>query len=192
MLKLSVADLRFPKSSWEPDVLVITLRDAKNRASLGRLQFGMVRDPALVRWTRWLVDGAEKEIKLWPGSYAKFCKLFARTLCRLGLDRLRLTPGCLRPGAATRAFIDGCSIADLKYRGRWRAESSLEVYIQEAMCHLTASDLTDAEHHGISNLILASTPQWDQPPALPASAFFHRDAQWRGLTLAKRRLRKTS
>ena len=185
ILKLTVGDVRLPKSTYEPRVAVIRLRDTKNRASLGRFQFCMVEDNGLVSWIEWLVSGNVPETRLWPGGAEKFSKLFRAALTALGLARLPLTPGCLRPGGATRLFLAGVAISHLKYKGRWRVESSLEVYVQEAMCHLATTELTDDEHTYIALLLQASSRQWLAPPSHPWPVFFSRSAQWRGRKLAQ-------
>ena len=60
-------------------------------------------------------------------------------------------------------------------------ESSLEVYIQEAMSHLCVCELDDREFEALSSLITAGSAQWIQPPSHPATHFFDRRAQWRGI-----------
>ena len=186
ILKLTVADVRLPRSQYEPRVVVIRLRDTKNRASLGRFQFCMVEDPGLVSWIEWIVAGCDPQTRLWPGTATKFRKTFDLVLRCLGLARLRLTPGCLRPGGATRLFLSGLSVNQLKYKGRWRVESSLEVYVQEAMCHLAATELSDDEHMSVVALLEASLRQWSAPPSVPWSVYFSRSAQWRARQLLPR------
>ena len=136
ILKLVLGDVRLPNTRWEPEVAILRLRDPKNRASLGRFQFALVKDPGLVRWLAWLIADCPPDANLWAGDPRRFTLRFRSTMLHLGLGRLGLTPGSLRPGGATHVFMSGSSISDLKYRGRWRVESSLEVYIQEAMSHL--------------------------------------------------------
>ena len=179
LLKLTAADFRLPASAYEPRVAVVRLTDPQNRATLGRFQFAMVEDEELVSWLELFLAGVDGTVKLWPGGADKFGKRFAHTLARLGLYRLPLTPGCLRPGGATRLFLDGISINALKYRGRWRQEGSLEVYIQEAMCHLLSTELSPAEHANIHALLQSSLAQWASPPSSPWSTFFSRGSQWR-------------
>ena len=179
LLKLTVGDVRLPVSAYEPNIAVIKLRDPKNRATLGRFQFVMVTDESLVAYLQWFLKGVEPHVHLWPGTSSKFSKQFSKVLARLGLHRLPLTPGCLRPGGATRLFLSGIGINALKYRGRWRQEGSLEVYIQEAMCHLLATELSQQEHLQIHEFLRAIQTQWDLPPSLPWSVFYSRGAQWR-------------
>ena len=179
LLKLTAGDIRLPTSAYEPVRAVVRLKDPKNRSSLGRFQFCMVEDESLVAWLQWYLRGVNESTKLWPGTPAKFTKRFRHTLARLGLARLPLTPGCLRPGGATRMFLDGSSVSQLKYRGRWRQESSLEVYIQEAMCHLLSTELSQQEYDTIHSLLCSAQSQWAAPPHFPWAHFFSRGAQWR-------------
>ena len=179
LLKLVAGDIRLPVSAFEPRVAVVRLRDPKNRSSLGRFQFVMVEDESLVAWLEWFLAGLDPLTKLWPGTPSKFAKRFAHTLARLGLYRLPLTPGCLRPGGATRRFLDGASVSTLKYRGRWKQEGSLEVHIQEAMCHLLSTELTQAEYDSIHELLNGAIQQWQGPPPQSWSFYFSRGSQWR-------------
>ena len=181
MMKLIVADLRLPRSAFEPEILIVRLRDAKNKSSLGRFQFAMCRDVSLVSWVRWYVADCPPDMPLWPSSQHRFSKMFRDVRDRLGWERIPLTPGCLRPGGATEQFLHGATVSVLKYAGRWRVESSLEVYIQEAMSHLCMCELHDTEFAALSQLIAAGSAQWAQPPSSPAHSFFKRRAQWRGI-----------
>ena len=124
-------------------------------------------------------------------SHSKFSKHFTHTLSALGLERLPLTLGCLRAGGATAAYLNGVALNDLKFRGRWRQETSLEIYVQEAMSHLCAC-LTDDEHHALSTLNSASTFQWSNPPSIPWTDVSPRGLQWRGQLAAAPRARKRS
>ena len=187
MMKLVVGDVRLPAGDHEPEVAVIRLRDPKNRASLGRFQFCIIRDVALVRWLSWFIRECPADMRLWPGDSRRYTLHFRRVLSKLGISRLPLTPGCLRPGGATLAYLEGASVSDLKYRGRWRVESSLEVYIQEAMSHLCICELTRDEHVAFSSLLSQGVAQWQGPPEAPWSRFFSRAAQWRGLSSKRAR-----
>ena len=187
MLKLVVGDIRLPKGSHEPEVAILRLRDPKNKASLGRFQFAIVKDVAAVRWLAWFVDQCPDDMKLWPGDPKLYTVHFRKIISRLGLARLPLTPGCLRPGGATLAYMEGATVSDLKYKGRWRVESSLEVYIQEAMAHLCVCELSSQEHGALAHMLSMGVAQWQAPPNFPWTRFFSRAAQWRGM--ASRRAR---
>ena len=88
-------------------------------------------------------------------------------------------PRLLKARGATRAFLEGATASSLKYRGRWRQESSLEVYIQEAMAHLLFRDLSQQEYDTIHSLLCLARPQWLSPPPLLWAHYFSRGAQWR-------------
>ena len=185
IMKLVVGDLRLPRAAFEPDILVLRLRDPKNRSSLGRFQFAMCKDAAVIDWVRWYVAEMPLDMPLWPSSQARFGKMFRVVRDRLGWERIALTPGCLRPGGATEAFMRGLSVAQLKYMGRWRVESSLEVYIQEAMAHMTMCELSPEEFSALTDLVVSGSAQWLAPPTAPTRAFFDRRAQWRGLRIVR-------
>ena len=71
----------------------------------------------------------------------------------MGLTRFGLTPGSLRPAGATLGFMSGCSVRELKYKGRWEVESSLGVYIQEATSHLCVCELASDEIHALTRML---------------------------------------
>ena len=152
LMMLVMADLRLPRSSIEPEIIVVRLRDPKNRSSLGRFQFCMCRDTSLVSWIRWYVDSCPPYMPPWPGKQARFSKVFRQIRDQLGWARIPLTPGCLRPGGATDQFMHGATISVLKYAGRWKQEGGLAVYIQEAMSHLCMCQLTEAEFDALARL----------------------------------------
>ena len=178
--KLIVGNLHFPRTSWNTQMCVVRLRDPKNRTSLGRFQCSLSREVSIVRWLRWYTEGCDAHTKLWPSSITKFSKVFKPLLGFLGLERLALTTASLRPGGATKAFVEGMSISNLKYLGRWRVEHSLETYIQEAMCQLMSSSLTDCEQSALHTLLSSCSDQLDSPPSRHWSVFCSRAAQWRG------------
>ena len=128
-------------------------RAPKNKASLGRYQFVLIKDASLVDWLCWVLEGISPMARLWPSSQSSFSKFFRRCLERLGLTRLRLSPGSLRPGGATAHFLHFSSISILRILGRWRVESSLDHYIQTVVSHLCHADLNDKEFETISILI---------------------------------------
>ncbi len=187
LTKLRVGDLRLPRSQWEPFTLVVTLLDPKNKASLGRYQFVMVDDPGLVKWVMWLTAGWPGCVKLWPSSHGKFIKFFKHCVARLGLERLGLTVGSLRPGGATAHFLEHRCIPSLRILGRWRVESSLEHYIQTVVAHMTYTDLTDSEHEHVTALGTATQVQWSEPPAQPWHQVFGRHKQWQA-TVARTKM----
>ena len=141
----------------------------------------MCRDPALVAWLTWYVDECPADMPLWPGKQTRFSKVFRQVRDRLGWERIPVTPGCLRPGGATEQFMSGSIVSVLKHAGRWKQESSLEVYIHEAMSHMCICELSEKEFEALSQLVASGSAQWAGPPSQPTHSFFDRRAQWRGI-----------
>ena len=185
--KLRFVDIRLPKSAWEPFTAVLTLLEPKNKASLGQYQFVLLEDVGLVRWLVWLATDWPGSFKVWPSSHATFVKMFKECIDRLGLSRLRLTVGSLRPGGATSHFLRHRCIPTLRILGRWRVESSLEHYIQTVMAHLTYTELSDEERERITALGSVALAQWENPPLVPWTVVFGRQKQWQGAVAMQHR-----
>ena len=84
--------------------------------------------------SRFSVAGRLGTLSRWPTfpySFGTFLRRWQQTLTALGLPLL-WTPAGLRAGAATWLYRLGTPIDYIRLRGRWRAPSSLERYIQEA------------------------------------------------------------
>ena len=184
LVNCRACDVRLPRTRWEPKSVVLRLVEPKNKASLGRYQFVLIKDASLVDWLCWMLEGISPMARLWPSSQSSFSKFFRRCLERLGLTRLRLSPGSLRPGGATAHFLHFSSISILRILGRWRVESSLDHYIQTVVSHLCHADLDDKEFETISILIDRTVAQWNAPPAVPWTSLYSRAKQWSGLQQA--------
>ena len=192
LLRLTAGDVRLPHSDYEPESAVLCLQDPKNKASLGRYQYVMVHDPGLIAWLAWLIACMPSHLTLWPSSRSKFAKLFFDLSSRLLVDHLGLTLGSFRAGGTTFLHLSGVAINILKFRGRWKTDSSMEVYIQEAMARLTLSRLPDTTLNTISSLARGSDLQWQSPPSQPWTAFFDRSQQVRGWEALRRMREKLS
>ena len=88
------------------------------------------------------------------------------------------------------SYISGVATNMLKFRGRWKTDSSIEVYIQEAMARLTPSRLPDPTLY--TSLARGSEFQWQSPPSQPWTAFFDRSQQIRGWEALRRMREKLS
>ena len=63
-LNLLAGDFCFP-APGAGDPLVVAIVNPKNRAHMGRAQFGLISDKGTVTWARWLVSGLPPNVKLW-------------------------------------------------------------------------------------------------------------------------------
>ena len=62
-------------------------------------------------------------------SLSRWERLFVAAAARCGLSRLRLTPHCLRHGAASSDFASKLrSLDEIQRRGRWKSQLSLKRY----------------------------------------------------------------
>ena len=180
LLALRARDVLF---SWDSirgqNVAVLALEHPKNAKAMGLSQFTTVDDPAVARWLQWLVADVPSDYSLWPSSRNAFLSCWRHALDVLGLTNLNFTPGSLRPGGATTLFLEGMEVARLKFRGRWKSESALSCYIQEAVSTLVWNQVSTK-----SRLVLKQWEQvvsfcWSTPPQVPWSRFFNRGRQWR-------------
>ena len=177
LANLRRADVRL---AWRSHKLsaVLAVRDPKNRMFLGRAQFAVLHSGSAARWLEWLCCGVEPGLKLWPSSQHAFNIYFTAVLSRLELGRFNMRAGSIRPGGATEFFMRHQNVAFLKYQGRWKSDSSLAVYIQEAMAHLVWVDLSAAEQSRLEHLAWEGRQAWRSPPVDSWSGFFSRGRQW--------------
>jgi len=177
--RLRRADVYVGATSSGAPVAVVILRDPKNRAHMGRNQFATIHDPGTVAWLSWICCGLPPAARLWPSSAVTFRQLFRSVLMYLGLSDLPLSPGCLRPGGATRYFVDGMALGDLQYAGRWRSPQSLGAYVQEAMAHFAWLNMEDRQRADISACVRLSALVWAAAPATPRAQFGPSPRGWR-------------
>lgn len=67
---------------------------------------------------------------LFPFSQNHFRSIISCTLSSLGLDHIHYVPHSFRHGGATKDFMNGMSIEDIKVRGRWSSTQSVLNYLQ--------------------------------------------------------------
>jgi hypothetical protein len=134
--RLTVSDLLFSTSPDGVDVLVVAIKDAKNRAQLGAGQFAVCRDQATVAYLQWYIADLPPWSPLWPMHAASFIKFFKSMLSHLKLAHLGFSPAGLRAGAATARHLEGQPVDVLRFAGRWLSDRSLQCYIQEAVSAL--------------------------------------------------------
>lgn len=70
-------------------------------------------------------------------SSGKFRAMFAKALQDTQLDRFNYKPYSLRRGGATSLWLETRNYSQVAYHGRWSAERTLKVYIQDSIALLT-------------------------------------------------------
>ena len=132
MFKLRMCDIKITSPNSLTQVVVCTIKEAKNRFDCGTLQASLIRESSAVAWIRFFYEGSDRWAPLWPGSKQLFATMLQKCLAALKLTRLRLTPASLRAGGASWLFEAGVPVSSLKFMGRWASEKSLSSYIPEA------------------------------------------------------------
>ena len=133
--------LLLPSQGWTGFArrLVVGISNSKNRAYMGKAQFAVVEDDIAIRWAEWLWSDYPPSWKLFPASGETFGAMLRKVLGQLGLAQAGFTPGSFRAGGATYWFMAGKGVDWVKFRGRWRALTTLEHYIQEGMATVVAT-----------------------------------------------------
>lgn len=176
LCNLRAGDLKF--SLGRVPYVVLAVRNPKNRAFLGRMQFVILKDQATVLLLHWFVKGLAPEVKLWSGSVTTMRTTLKELLSLMGLSGLGLSLGSLRSGGTTYLYLSGSEIARLKYTGRWKSEASLGCYIQEAMALLVWLHLSEAQQLKVFTLCRAGLQALRFPPPVPWTAIAAR-RPWR-------------
>jgi hypothetical protein len=154
---------------------VVTITSPKTRRAFGRYQFSLVDHPLTARWLAWLLEGVHPELKVFLFGTGALTRHLRQLLSYLGAPT-GFSAGSLRPGGATALLLNGMAVDQLRFRGRWRSEKTLEHYVQEAMSVRILGQL-DAETTARIQALLALHPGGVAPPSLPWTAFFNRDRQ---------------
>ena len=179
---LRFRDIMIRRSNGVASSAILCLTDPKNRASLGKSQFAVIRDPGTAQYLEWMSAGAPRDARLWPSSGPRFRELFQLLLARVGLDSVRFTPASLRAGGATWLFLEiGCDVQRLQYLGRWTSTSSLYCYIQEAVAHLIWIQLEPTHEAHLSHLADRTAAFWASAPSEPYLQLLLAPRGWRAL-----------
>jgi hypothetical protein len=81
---------------------------------------------------RGVVDGTAAGARLFPFTAAAFNAALKAMCIKLGVPAV-YTMHSMRHGGATKLYVEQWSIADILYRGRWKASDSADNYIQMAV-----------------------------------------------------------
>ncbi len=79
--------------------------------------------------------------KLFQVSLPTARRRLQQALDRLGLSSVMYTWGSLRSGGATFEHMTGSLFSQIKFRGRWAQERTLEHYIQECLTFLNMNSI---------------------------------------------------
>ena len=132
---LLVGDVCLPDPGLPSDEavgLVLSIRTPKTRR-VWRNQCVIVKNPALILWLVWWMEGKPKKEKLFRVARRDWAKLFATGLELLHVHDLEYTLGSLRGGGATHLFRVTENLALLQFAGRWARQETVKSYLQEGL-----------------------------------------------------------
>ena len=99
-----------------------------------------IQDVTLARkLSRWK-QSVDPDTHLIPLSATKFRSIFKAALAATHLERFKFKPYSLRRGGATDLWLTSRNYSLVAHTGRWSAERTLKIYIQDSIALLT--DLT--------------------------------------------------
>ena len=179
--RMKVGDISVPPVSSGDSSVVVAIADPKTKRFMGRAQFSQAQDGCTVRWLRWLLEGLPPGVKVWPSTLQSFRTMFRAVLEKARLT-LPLTPGSLRAGGATHLVTSGMEIARIRFLGRWKSDTGLAAYIQEAVARLVWHQLSCGDQDRIRAGLAAWSASLFRAPNLPWTSFFSRRRQWRSMT----------
>jgi integrase len=110
----------------------MALRLARTKTGLNK--FVVLRDPQVARvFSSYLsfTRPAASE-RVFPFSAHRYRTGLRYACAALGVSGWRITPHSLRHGGASRDFLAGASIEQIRHRGRWASAASAERYVQSA------------------------------------------------------------
>jgi hypothetical protein len=152
---------------------IVTVLDPKNQIAWGRAQSAFIQDgPGCVAWLGWLASNMAPLTKLGPSFSMQFDQVVRTVVERAGVYFLCIVGSVFRTGGATHRFILGEPFDRLHLAGRWRAPSSLQIYIQEFMTFLNTLQITPVFQQCISACVAAGSTFWDSPFDKPWQFFF--------------------
>lgn len=172
--RLRKKDCMFP--SMEQPQLVLAILEPKNAQYMGKYQYSITNDLATIRWVEWMPPFVENDQSIWPGDSATFRKWFNAVLSRIGVGvnaqtEHKSTPGGLRSGGATYHMLNGEAKERLLGFGRWKSNTSLNIYLQEAMSTFVWGQMKAQDQEDLKALVCRLRFIWDHPPELPPSYF---------------------
>lgn len=121
----------------------MALRLAKTKTGLN--QWVSIQDSAvadlLQSWMSRSATAARPTDTVFPFSAAHFRRLLRSTAVAVGVGHIPYVPHSLRHGGATADFLNGATIEQVMFRGRWQGMQSARRYIQTGRALLAAQSV---------------------------------------------------
>lgn len=113
------------------------------RTKTGNNQWVTVRDPAVATvFTQYLQSRVWMPAdRVFPFSLSHWRRVIRSCCGLLGLGAIPFVPHSFRHGGATRDYMRGCSIEQIKLHGRWKSLESARRYIQQGPALLLLNEV---------------------------------------------------
>jgi integrase len=127
----------------------------------------------LCSWLQHPSVGTTGDSPVFPFTSSGFRSLMRRTRDAVGLSHIPYTPHSLRHGGATADFLQGGTIEQVLYRGRWAVAKSARIYLQTSRGHLIQQQVPPTLHQWGARLdevlVDVMTELWSSVPPQGAS-----------------------
>lgn len=100
----------------------------------------------LCSWLQHPSVGSTGDSSVFPFTASGFRSLMRRTRDAVGLGHIPYTPHSLRHGGATADFLQGSTIEQVLYRGRWAVAKSARIYLQTSRGRLIQQQVPPTLH----------------------------------------------
>ena len=119
----------------------MALRLARTKTGLNK--FVVLRDPHVARIFSSYLSFARPAAaeRVFPFSEHRYRTVLRYACAALGVSQWRITPHSLRHGGASRDFLAGATIEQIRQRGRWSSAASAERYVQSAPALLLQTNM---------------------------------------------------
>ena len=154
--QLTFREITFPRTSRGIERMIITIREAKNMRSMGRLQTSIINNRVAIRWAARAAKRHLLSDPVMPGGRQKFTRLLQWSLELLGIPKNTFTCAGFRAGGATAYFVQGMELARLRVLGRWRNLLTLDHYIQEASAAVSEHKLGEQKLRELQAFVSAA------------------------------------
>ena len=128
---------------------IFHIAKAKTRGSFAQLQSVLFEDQLIAQFAECCLESIPwwlRHCPIWPYTAAKFREAWDRALKVLRLNHLKLLPSGLRGGGACYHLLHyNQNLPRTRRRGRWRAEKTLEHYLQQAFSLMALEALSQVQ-----------------------------------------------
>ena len=88
--------------------------------------------------------------------------------------------------------MDGSTLGELQFAGRWKSPQSLAAYVQESMAHLVWLAMPAPQQRALECIEADTAHVWQAPPTVPRTAVCAQASPWPRRSTPSRMQRSTA